>query len=451
MKLLRSLALIAVALAGTALADTLDVFEYTPPPGWKKTPLEGGVMHALQTPEAFGLIALYTSVVAGSDAKQNFQGEWKRLVNEGLGLRGEATVEAGPVNGGYQNLVGGMAATQDGTQIVVLLSTFTGLGRVASVLYLTTSQDHLELFDQFNASLKLNRPITNQAPPPAPPQAARPNQGSSQGAGRSISTPTTNFDDGWTASVQRDFVRVAKGETLVLLHYAQPLPENMWVSGNEKERVMYYWNRLVAGRYRADGPVKVFDNGICYTCLYFGESSATESATGQAKHVALYIHFNKGQGYAIQVVAPNFAAFQRDFPNIEAVGRMAGYNKFQVKPADLTGTWTESSSSALMYYNTLTGASAGMNAVSGNNEFAFNADGSYTSKHVGAFGFVGSQTFYNDTYRGRVNLSGWRMSLTNRFKNKTEVYEAYFEITGGGPVLRLTQVDTSLNYALTRK
>lgn len=178
----------------------------------------------------------------------------------------------------------------------------------------------------------------------------------------------------------------------------------MWVMGNEQERVNYYWSRLVAPRYRVD-ELKVFKNDICYFCLYFGEGSATEVASGARRHVALFIGFDKGLGYAIQVVAPSFAAFQREFPNIESVGKITGYNKFAVKAADLTGKWTSSSSAAGQYYNSVTGAYAGMNAVSKADTFTFNQGGSYSSTHSGASGFVGSQQFYSQKYQGRISLS----------------------------------------------
>ncbi|WP_299429521.1 hypothetical protein [uncultured Meiothermus sp.] len=450
MKLFRSLAgaiLLMGFFWGGALAESFDIFNYTPPQGWKKSNLQGGVMLSLQTRESFGSIVLYASVPAGNNPQQNFQGEWKRLVEEGLGLSGEPTTEMGPPNGDYQNLAGGIAVSQDGLDYVVLLSTFTGNGRVASILYITTDEKLFDLFDRFNSSLKLSKPRAAQAPPV---NVARPPANVAANA-RTIATPTTRFNDGWVSTIENGFVRVARGEVVVLLHYGMPLPENMWVMGNEQERVNHYWNRLVAPRYRVD-ELKVFKNGTCYFCLYFGEGSATEIATGARKHVALYIGFDKGLGYAIQVVAPSFAAFQREFPNIEAVGKMTGYNKFAVKAADLIGKWQESSSVAGQYYNSITGAYAGMNAVSSVHSFTFNRDGTYASTHAGASGFVGSQQFYSQKYQGRLTPNDWRMNLTHRFNNQTEVFEAYFEMTGAGPVLHLIRVNApGIHYRLMRE
>jgi len=437
-----------IASWGLAFAEIFDIFDYTPPQGWKKTALQGGVMFSQQTKESFGSIVLYASVPAGSDAEQNFRGEWKRLVEEGLGVSGDPKIETGPKNGDYENLAGGIQATQDGMDYVVLLSSFSGNGRVASVMYIATDQKLFELFDSFNSSLKLNKPKTAQAPPAG---ANPPTNTNAPANTRTIATPTTKFDDGWTSTVQNGFVRVAKGEVLVLLYYAIPLPENMWVYGNEKERVAYYWDKVVSSRYKTD-QIKAFENGVCYTCLYFGEGNATEIATGAQKYVGLYIYFNKGQGFAIQAIAPSFETFQQYFPNIEALGKMSGYNKFAIKLSDLVGTWGESGGSFMNYYSTTTGAYAGMNAVSSSSTFSFKNDGGYSSKHAGASGFVGAQSFYSQEYKGKITVSDWKITLTNRFGGKTEAYDAYFEMTAAGPVLHLVLVGASgMRYDLMKE
>jgi hypothetical protein len=443
MGLLRGLRVVVMAvfaLASLALAESFDTFEYQVPKGWSSKEFPGGVNLTLATKESFSSIVLYASVPAGTDATKNFLGEWQRLVTEGLELQGEPTVEVGPANGGYGNVAGGMVASQDGTDFLVLLSTFSGNGRAASVLYITTDEAALETFDAFNSALKLVKPKAAATPPPQQP--------AQQVLKRAIATPTTKFDDGWTATVEEGFVRVVKGDLTVFLHDPLPIPASMWVIGNEQERVQYYWGKLVTPKYRAD-EIKVFDeSGFCYTCLYFGESTATDLTTGARKHVALYLIFGKGGGSAVQVVAPDFASFQREFPTIETVGRMPGYNKFAVKATDLTGTWTENYFGATQDYNAVTGSYIGMNAITSNDTFTFTADGAYTSRHQFAGGYVGSQNFNQTDYKGSVKVSDWQVSLSNRFKGETEVYEAYFEVVSGQPILHLSRPGTNLTYTL---
>ncbi|GIW26149.1 hypothetical protein [Meiothermus sp.] len=84
--------------------------------------------------------------------------------------------------------------------------------------------------------------------------------------------------------------------------------------------------------------------------------------------------------------------------------------------------------------------------------FTFNRNGSYSSTHNGASGFVGSQQFYSQKYQGRMTLSDWRLTLTNRFNNQSEAFEAFFEMTGAGPILHLIRVDAKgIHYRVTRE
>jgi hypothetical protein len=415
-------------------ADSFDIFEYAVPQGWKKSDMQGGVMLAQQTERSFGAIFLYASQPASADALQNFKGEWLRLVQEPLGITDEPQVETGPKKGAYENVAGGAAGSSEGVSFVVLLSSFTGNGRVASVLYLTTDQAHLELFDRFNNALKLGPPKTDRPKPPAGALA------------KTLSTPTTRFDDGWVATVQNDHVRLDKGGLAVFLYYALPA-----VGGDQADIVQHYWKQVVASRYRAD-ELKVFQNGPCYLCLYFGESGATEVATGAHKHVALFVQIEQGKAYPILAVASSFAVFQQSFPNIEALGKMSGYNRFAVKLPDLVGTWTSHEAVGLNYYNALTGAYAGMNMVNRSDEFTFNRDGTYSSKHVGSSGFIGSQSILNQRYTGKATLTDWRITLTGRYKGSVEAYHAYFIMTAGGPVLQLVQVGAEgIRYTLARQ
>ncbi len=433
------------AFQGLVFAETLDLFTYAVPKDFKKTEYPSGVMLVNQSETAFTSVNLYASVSGGADPEENFRSEWKRLIVDGLKIEGDVTPQSGSRQGDYQNFAGGTSTAQDGINYTVLLSTFSGNGRAASIVYVTTDEAMYDFFDKFNESVKLSKPKV-QAPvkDAVDKQTVQPSRGT-------IAKPTTNFDDGWVSTVQKDFVRVAKGDTMVLLHYGLPLPENMWVTGNDEERVRYFWEKLVSERYQVD-ELKVFKNGTCYTCLYYGEGSVTEVATGERKFVALYIDFGGSQGWGIQAISPDFETFHEQFPDIESLGKMYGRNYFAITKADLIGKWEKSSSSVAQYYNTITGADAGMNVVSSSHEFNFNPDGTYLSKHSGASGFVGSQKFFSQEYKGKITISDWKLSLPNRFNGKTDVFDAYFEMTRGGPLLHLTQEDASaITYTLIKQ
>jgi hypothetical protein len=54
---------------------------------------------------------------------------------------------------------------------------------------------------------------------------------------------TTNFDEGWMAKVETDWVRVTKGIINVLLHFAK---EGTTVAADPEPHIINAWNILVA-------------------------------------------------------------------------------------------------------------------------------------------------------------------------------------------------------------
>jgi hypothetical protein len=142
---------------------------------------------------------------------------------------------------------------------------------------------------------------------------------------------------------------------------------------------------------------------------------------------------------------------QRQFPDQERIEALLNYNKFSVTLADLSGTWDESSSSAINMYNTITGAYAGMSTTAADNSFVFNADGTYSSRHSGAFGMTSNLTYYDSNYKGRLTVSPWEITLTNRFEGKTETFWAQYEAVRGGRILHLTNKEAGgMRYRLAR-
>jgi hypothetical protein len=50
---------------------------------------------------------------------------------------------------------------------------------------------------------------------------------------------------------------------------------------------------------------------------------------------------------------------------------------------------------------------------------------------------VGNMQTYNQEYKGTASVTDWEITLTNRWKDKTDVFEAWFEVVSGGRILRL--------------
>jgi hypothetical protein len=56
---------------------------------------------------------------------------------------------------------------------------------------------------------------------------------------------------------------------------------------------------------------------------------------------------------------------------------------------------------------------------------------------------IGNMKFYDQKYNGKMILTNWDLTLTNRFENKTDIYWAQFEAVRGGRVLHLTDKGAS--------
>ena len=310
-------------------------------------------------------------------------------------------------------------------------------------------------------------PATPQPATPQPVQPANPVQPVQPATPAHSGTyqfHTTNFDDGWTATAQPDWVEVSKGNIKVLLHFSNA---SIDMSSMQTPTInANAWNTLVAPRYKDKQNFYAFNGNMSYW-RSSGISATLTDAKGVQHFVVL---FRRGSGAFIEFITPDQATFEKEF-GISFVAsndqnlinsydeswlkmdNMQNRNKFAVAPADLIGNWSESSGSYAQMYNVYTGNYAGMNAVSNSAEFWIAADGSYRSQHSGASGMVGSQTFFTQKYNGRYTMNGnWEVSFTNRHNGKTDTYWCQFEIVRGGRILHLQDKTASgMQYHLTKK
>ena len=310
-------------------------------------------------------------------------------------------------------------------------------------------------------------PATPQPVTPQPVQPAHPVQPVQPATPAHTGTyqfHTTNFDDGWTATVQPDWVEVSKGHIKVLLHFSNAAID---MSSMQTPTInANAWNTLVAPRYKDKQHFYAFNGNMSYW-RSSGISATLTDANGVQHFVVL---FRRGSGPFIEFITPDAATFEKEFgvsfvaandqnlinsydDSWLKMDNMQSRNKFAVAPADLIGNWSESSGSYAQMYNVNTGNYAGMNAVSNSAEFWIAADGSYKSQHSGASGMVGSQTFFTQKYNGRYTMNGnWEVSFTNRFNGKTDTYWCQFEVVRGGRILHLQDKTASgMQYHLTKK
>lgn len=130
---------------------------------------------------------------------------------------------------------------------------------------------------------------------------------------------------------------------------------------------------------------------------------------------------------------------------------MIGYNRFAIGAKDVVGLWSANSGSQVNLYNTYTGNYAGMNYAQSTDSFQFNGDGTYSSKHSGASSVYGNTTVYSQEYKGKLTVANWDVSMTNRWKDATENFNAWFEVVRGGRILHLQNKSASgIQYHLVK-
>jgi len=259
---------------------------------------------------------------------------------------------------------------------------------------------------------------------------------------------TTNFDDGWNATIMADFVSLLKGNVEVQLIYPIQITDEARADNNLAE---YYWRQLVAPQYSIK-TAKTFKEPVTYFSTYFVEGEAINPRTNTSCYLALNVLVNSGVVTPVLAVSPDAGTYYKVFPEPKALGNMAGYNRFALGSKDLIGKWSSSSGSSVNLYNVYTGNHAGMNYTQSTDSFSFKDDGTYSSKHAGISSVYGNTQSYQQEYTGKVTVGQWEVSMTKRWKDATENFNAYFEAVKGGRILHLQRKDaTGIWYHLVRE
>jgi hypothetical protein len=253
---------------------------------------------------------------------------------------------------------------------------------------------------------------------------------------------TTNFDDGWTSSVQAEWVEVVKGRVKVLIHY--PNKQADTYNSVLLDGLKNAWNILVAPKYSAASNIEFKPiNG--WQTIEFAEADAVEHATGKTVHVVLFkMNYSNGSGKYLEFITPDkqsfeqeYGAYHEDTYGWEKMESMANYNKFAVAAADLKGKWTNDFSGALQYVNAYTGADAGMATHASNEKFEFGPGNNYKWDIGVASGFVGSIKFQSAKSNGKFSLpNNWQIIFSD-IEGKPRTYNTYFSCVKGARILWL--------------
>jgi hypothetical protein len=149
-KILYIICLVLVLIGTAANAETFDIATFIPPQGWQRQTQQGVVVFTKinNTNNTFCLIGVYASRQSAGSADKDFGQEWNDLVVKPLGVNNKPVVNQS-AQAGWNVMVGAARAQGDSGEYYVTLSTFSGCGRVTSVLITYNHDNYLEDIDTF--------------------------------------------------------------------------------------------------------------------------------------------------------------------------------------------------------------------------------------------------------------------------------------------------------------
>ncbi len=428
----------------TQSTETFDIISYNPPKGWQKELNKDAVQFGIddRANDRQALITLFRSVPASADPRINFDTAWQKMVSEIVTVSGKPRMQPSANENGWTVESGFAGYESDGRKGLVMLLTLTGGSDMVNILTFTNTDAYQQIVTEFLASISLPK----IAPFETTSSADRQTEPSRNPRLGSYKFTITNFDDGWKAAEEADWVKVTKGNTVVLIHYSVP---DIRRFNNLDESTAHVWNTLVAPRYKNASNIWMrrswYADGDFMNAKYFGEADVIDNATGKKVHVALFKDGTNGRW--IEFISPDKAAFQTQFSPVYAqdgtdwnkLSVMGNYNKFAVAAEDLVGNWYSASGSNIQYYNVYTGNSAGMAFSSSNTEIGFQSNGTYKSVYKGVDNTQsgGGNRYHGETFTGKFTVTNWEMKLTNRFKGATDTFAIQFEAVKGGRILHM--------------
>ncbi|MFN8253379.1 MAG: hypothetical protein U0V75_16035 [Ferruginibacter sp.] len=438
---------LTLTIHALAQKEIFDITEYTAPAKWKKTTTASNVQFTAEnnTTGGYCMILVFKALPAAGSTKENFDLTWATVVKEMVTVNGNPEMQPPASDNGWEALTGYAPFEKDGNKGVALLVSSGGFNKMVNILILTNTNVYEKEVTAFLESVDIKKPAiqntstTIQAPAPAkriPAPAAKKT---------GFAFTTTNFDDGWTSTVQEDWVEVTKGTMKILIHY--PNAKADAYNSVLKESDYTAWNTLVAPRYQnmSNFEWKTIQS---WQSVTFVQADATEIASGKKVHIILFkLHYSNGSGAYMEFVTNSLADYEKEFGPYrqesfgwEKTANMQFRNKFAVAASDLNGKWTNNFTGMTQYVNAYTGASAGADTHASAQSFIFGAGNTYKWDIGMASGFTGNIKFQSARSNGKFTLpNAWQVHFSE-MEGKPKTYDAYFSCVKGGRLLWLSDV-----------
>jgi hypothetical protein len=421
---------------------TFDIATFQAPANWQKQATQNSVQISTEdkTTGAYCLITLFKSLPGTNNSKENFDAAWQTVVKGVIKVSSAPQMTSPANDNGWEILSGFAPFDNDGNKGVAMLVNATGSGKMVNVLILTNTEAYQQNISDFLGSISLKKPVPEVIAPPAR-NAAVPSQAPVPAASGFTFT-TTKFDDGWTSTVQEDWVHVAKGDIRVLIHY--PNKQADTYNSVVLDGLKNAWDILVAPRYTTARNFE-FKPITGWQAIEFAEADVVEKATAKNVHVVLFkMNYSGGGGRYLEFITADKAAFEREFgpyhqttSDWEKMESMTNYNKFAIASADLKGKWKNNFTGMTQYANAITGASAGADTHASVETFVFGPGSTYKWDIGVASGFVGSIKFQSAKSAGKFSVPGiWQVAFSD-IEGKPKTYAAHFSCVKGARILWL--------------
>lgn len=425
-----------------AQKETYDLVTYTPPPGgeWKKE-VKANIYTSYsvtnQQKKSYCQIFIMLSTGSKGGIKQDFESEWQSLVAKQYNVTDTPRV-TDPITVSAWNIQRGMAPfTFNNEKVTAILTTMNAYNKAVSIVVLTNSEDYIPAIQSFWESVEMNKPSADN------PVEQQTTPSSSQPTGSNMfAFTTTNFNDGWTSTVQEDWVQATKETTRVLIHY--PNKQADAYNSVLLDGLKNAWNILVVPRYISASNFE-FKPITGWQSIEFAEADAVEKTTGKTVHVVLFkMNYSNGSGKYLEFITPTKSSFEQEFGAYhetsygwEKMENMAIYNKFAVAASDLQGKWTNDFSGAIQYVNATTGFDAGMDTHASVENFQIGPGNTYKWDLGVASGQVGNIKFQSVKSSGRYSMTGnWQVNFSD-IEGKPRTYNTYFSCIKGLRILWL--------------
>lgn len=419
-----------------AQKETYDLASFTPPAGWEKKYNNTSIVYSIvdKATKKWCQIAVYKTTASKGSIDQDFESEWNQIVRP-LGVSTFPQDASAQDMGSWKVKSGAGSFPFNGDNATSMLTTITGNNVCLSVIGNTNNQDYIAQIQNFIGSIELTAPSGAQTPA-TQPQTQSPAQPIADG----YAFTSTNFPDGWTSTIQSDWVEVSKGAIKVLLHYPKEGINNRL---DPDPMIRNAWDILVSPRYTNLQNFKTISPSSDWQRAYFGGGNVTD-ASGQSRYVVL---FRKNTGW-IEFIAPDKSTFAAQFgvdpdqitPSTNAdvfkqMVVMEQYNRFAVSASDLKGRWDDHYSANTYYTNIYSGMSAGMSTYSSSQWFIFGEGATYTWHIVAANSYGGQTKFAQADSKGNFeSLGNWQLRFSN-MEGKPKTYDAYFSAVKGSRIL----------------